>query len=248
MSLHWPAIRALLQKELRQISRSRRAMVSAILLPVLLMVVVPVSQFFSLQSTGRPSRGGFPLTGGAANAGEPMQLFTQLMLPLFIALGGVIVPSVSAAYTVVAEREKGSLELLISLPASVGDILTAKLLSVLMMASIAVLPLFALDAAGLLISQVAGPAYVVMLLLVLLGALTCSVGIALVMALLVRDFRTANNLNGAFVVPIMIVSSAILIAIPGDVHLLVLAVVLALFGGMAFMAGLRWLTFERYLA
>ena len=42
---------------------------------------------------------------------------------MMVAIGGLIVPSVAASYTVIAERERRTIELLVALPVSVGDIL-----------------------------------------------------------------------------------------------------------------------------
>jgi ABC-2 type transport system permease protein len=170
------------------------------------------------------------------------------MLPMFIALGGLVVPSVAATYTVVAERERRSLDLLMALPVSVTDILLAKLLSMLVMAAVVVLPLFVIDAAVLLWLGATTPAELVLLLGVLLSAIACALGIALLLALMARDFRTANNLNGALIGPLILVVLAILVLVPSPANYAVLIVFLLAAGALAIFASLRWLTFERYLA
>lgn len=246
-----PELRALVAKELRQVLRSKGALLSATLLPVLLMVVIPLAQILGVRGSNvplnLPSSNLLPpgLEGLTTN---PSQLFVQLMLPLFITLGGLIVPSISATYTVVAERESRSLELLIALPVRLQDILLAKLLAMLALATIVVVPLFALDAVALLVLGLASAGYVGLLFVVLVAAMTCSTGIALLLALLARDFRTANNLNGAMLGPLILLTMAVIVGVPGPARLLVLTAFLAAAGVGAYLVGLRWLTFERYLA
>jgi ABC-2 type transport system permease protein len=243
-----PTVGPLLRKELRQVSRSRRAMITAALLPFVLMVFSPVSQLMSLnRGTSRivPGSGGPPGIGGLSNS---TQVFLLVLLPLFVTLGAAVVPSVSAAYTVVAERERGSLDLLIALPVSVGDILLAKLLAMLVLSLVVVVPMYAIDLALVVVLGGASAGYFLLLTLVLAAALLAAVAEALLVALLARDFRTANNLNGLFVVPVLLASLVVLLGVPGLARLAVLATLLLLVGALEVWVALRWLTFERYLA
>jgi ABC-2 type transport system permease protein len=246
-----PRLRALLEKEFRQVLRSRGALLSATLLPVVLMVVIPLAEILSTRGSTTPLNlpANYSLPPGLQGlTNNPAQFFIQAMLPLFITLGGLIVPSISATYTIVAERERRSLELLIALPIRLQDILLAKLLAMLALAIIVVMPLFAVDAVVLLVLGTVSLGYVGLLFLVLLAALTCSIGIALLLALLARDFRTANNFNGAMLVPLILLTLAVLFGVPGPARLLVLTAALAAAGIGAYIVGLRLLTFERYLS
>lgn len=245
------ALGPLFWKELRQIGRSRRAILSSTLLPILILVVIPLGQLSSIHAAGSaPLRTGPPgsFLPPGIDSNDPVQLFTRVLFPLFVTISSILVPSVAATATIVTERERRSLELLMALPVRVWDVLAAKVLALLVMASLVLVPLFVLDAAVLLAMRVVTPLYVAMLALVLLSAMACSIGIALLLALLARDFRTANNLNGAMVGPLILASMAILFFVPGDTRLLVLAGALLLVATAAFVAAVRWLTFERYLA
>jgi ABC-2 type transport system permease protein len=248
MTIIPPIIRALVAKELRQLSRSKGALASAALLPLLLLVIVPVGQLFALSAAGAATiPPGVEPAPGLPVAGDPSAIFLQLLFPLFVTLGGLVAPSVAATYTVVAERERRTLELLMALPVRVGDILAAKLLAMLALAAGVTLPLFLLDAAALLYTGIAGPGYVAALLGVLLAALACSVGLALLLALLARDFRTANNISGALLGPLILMTMVVLIGAPGQWRLLALIGLLLLTAALALVAARRWLTFERYL-
>ena len=252
MRLLSPTVRVLVRKELRQVRRSKGALASATLLPLFLMTGMPLGQLFVMRAAaagGEPVQANGPLPPGMAEVGnDPVQMLVRVMLPLFLALGGLMVPSVSASYTIVAEREKRSLELVMALPARVGDILVAKLVAMLALAIVVVLPLFAIDMAVLLALGLIGPLRVAALLALVLAALACSVGVALLLALLARDFRTANNLNGAFAGPLIVLMMAVLFLLPSPWSYLVLGVVLVALTAGTLQVGLRWLTFERYLA
>jgi ABC-type transport system involved in multi-copper enzyme maturation permease subunit len=179
---------------------------------------------------------------------DPQQLFTDFLLPLVVAISGLVVPSVAATYTVVAEHERRTLELLMALPVRAADVLLAKMLAMLVLAVAVALPLFAIDAVAVLLLGLSEPAYVLELLLVLLAALICSVCEALVLALVARDLRTTNNLNGALITPVTLAIVAILLGAPPSLRLPALAVFLLLLAGVAYTCAARWLTFERYLA
>jgi ABC-2 type transport system permease protein len=238
---------ALLYKELGQVRRSRGALISASLLSLLMIVVVPGFQLAAILATGRQVLASVPLPG-LARFDDPRELFVQLMLPTFVALAGVMVPSIAAVHTIVVERERRTIELLVALPVRVGDILLAKLLANLALAAATLGPLVLVDLTALGWLGLATPAYVASVCLLLVGALGCSVGLSLLVALLARDFRTANNLNGILLGPTIGLVLAVLIFVPADVHLAVLAGLLVAIGVGAVAAGLRWLTFERYLA
>jgi ABC-2 type transport system permease protein len=247
-----PDVRILLGKELRQVSRSRGALASATLLPLFLMTLLPLTQLFFARLATVPAQSTrsqvFLAPGMADVANDPTQLLLSFMLPLCIVLGGLVAPSVSATYMIVAEREKRSLDLLMALPVSVTDILLAKLVAMFVLAGVVVLPLFAIDMVVLVALGLRSAIDILVLLILLLAALGCSVGIALLLALLARDFRTANNLNGAFLLPLIVATLAIMFLLTGPVRNLMLTVLLVGVGLVAVLAGLRWLTFERYSA
>jgi ABC-2 type transport system permease protein len=240
--------RALLVKELRQIRRSRGALLSATLLPFFLMVVTPIGQYLSLQ--GAPMRAMPPGLAPPAllEMQRPEEMLTLLLLPLLMVLAGLIVPTTAAAYTIVAERDRRSLDLLVALPVGVRDILLAKLTATVILAAGVLLPLFAIDAAWLLNSRLAPPSHVLLLFWLLLAGLTCSISLALLVTLIARDMRTANQVSAALVGPVVLVLLVILLAVPGQARWSVAISVLLLVALAGLVAAFRWLTYERYLA
>ena len=248
--MSWPAVRALVRKELRQVRRSRGAVVSSALLPILLMLLAPLGQltaFAASEQTALPP-------GNAANDAlmarfaRPIELFTGVVLPLFVAMTGVVVPSVATAYAVVAERERRSIDLLMALPVTVTEVLVAKVLTVFLVALGVVLPLFAIQSTALLLMGFGDVWQVAARLLVLLGAFTCSVGVTFVITILARDYRTANNLSGLQIGPVVLLTPLVLLLLPGPAGLVALSAVLASIGLLALFVAWRWITFERYLA
>ena len=243
------SVRLLFRKEVRQFLRSRQAVLTGLLLPALLMVVAPGLQLFSASASSARARSSIPsVVPGLNGITDVRGIFLYLTFPLFVVLAGLMTPSLAAVYTVISERERRSIELLVALPVSVTDIVTAKLAANLAVAAVTLAPLFAIDAAVILLVTSAGPLFVLAAFFVLLAALTASIGVSLLLALVARDFRTANNLNGAFVLPTMIVTGLCVTLVPGLWRFLVLAVLLLTMGGAASWIALRWLTFERYLS
>lgn len=246
-------VRLLMRKEWRQLLRSRGALASAIVLPLLLLLIIPAAQIigFSLappQSLNQLPQG-IPLPPGLAAIGDdPRAMLRILMLPLFVTLGGLIVPGTMANYILLAERENRTIELLIALPVRVGQILLAKLLVILLLASGVTLTLFAVDAVLILVFGVGSIGYVAALLILLICALAFSTASALLISLLARDFRTANNITGALIVPSMFLTIGMLLFVPTPtIAVLALA---ALNVGAAIVItqiALRIVTFERLL-
>ena len=245
-------VRILFRKELRQLLRSRGAMVTALLLPVLLLVVIPGLQMLGMKAGGaRPPLNlppGVELPPGMRELFQDPQAMMRAMLVPFIALGGLIVPSVTASYSLITERESRTLELLVALPVRVGQILLAKLLALLTLAAVVTLALFSLDAGLILALEVGSVGFVLGLLAVLLSALAFSTTTALLVSLLARDFRTSNNINGLLLGPIILLCFLVTLAVPDPrVSSLLLAALFIVGSGVATFVALRVITFERLL-
>ena len=246
-------VRILMRKEWRQLLRSRSALLTALLFPILFLLILPGTQMLaftfapsSLEMDQLPAN--VPLPPGLVDIGDdPKLLLRNLMLPLFMMIGGLIVPSVTANYTMIAERENRTIELLVGLPVRVGQILLAKLLVIVLLAGAVTLTIFVIDTALILILGIGSVGTVVALLLLLVCSLAYSTASALLISLLARDFRTANNLSGALLAPIIIVSVLLLIGLPGMFATIVLAAIFALAAAVAVLIALRVVTFERLL-
>ena len=247
-----PEIRVLVAKEIRQLLRSRGALVSSLILPVIFLLVVPAIQYFSFAGGPRTGTGGANSIPGGAPPGvaglRVSGLLAYYLLPMFTALAGIIMPSVTSLYTIVQERERKTLELLVALPVRLTDILYAKLGATLLVALAVMLPLLAIQAVGVLLVGLAGPLWVLWELLLLVCGIACSICISFVLALLARDFRTSQQINGALLMPNLLLVNFVLLVLPVGIKVPVLALLLLVLGAVILLVALRRLTFERYLS
>lgn len=246
-------LRILMRKEWRQLLRSKGALMTSLLLPVLFFVVIPGAQMVAVRlgrqanPTPPPLPPHTPVPPGMAHLTEPGGLL-RFMLPMMMTIGGLIVPSVAAMYTVLSEREQRTLELLVALPVRVEQVLWAKLLVILRMALLICGTLFLVDAVALVAFNLASLAFVLALALVLLSALAYSTASALLITLLAKDYRTANNLTGALIVPTVFVTVFMISFVPGEVlHTVALGVALLGCAAVATYVSMRVVTFERLM-
>lgn len=247
-----PEVRALVWKEWRQLRRNRAAMTTALLLPAILMLGVPLSQVLAFRHEATlPAPGRLPaawLPPGLSGAAADPRALVRVVLPVLVALGGMVVPAVTAIHTVVAERETRSIELLAALPVRVGQVIAAKLLVIGLLAGGASVVLVGVDAAVLLATGFASVGYVVALVGLLLAALSYSTASALLTALLARDFRTANNINGLLLAPTLALCLGVLLGVPAETgRVWLLAGLFALATAVAVFVAVRIVTFERLL-
>ena len=243
------AIRSLLWKETRQIRRNRSAVLTAAMLPFIILFLAPIQLLVAMHVGSGPALEQLrnsPLPG-FSDVTDPAQLIVQFFYPMLLVIGGLLLPSLTTTYAIVAERERRSLELLLSLPVTVAEILAAKLLAVLAVTALVGLPYVAVILTLLLVLGIASAATIPALLAPFIAAVVCSMCISLLLTLLARDFRTANNLSGAFAVPAILLTVATLGAVGGPTRTYVVAVVLLALGAIALFGALRWVSFERYL-
>jgi ABC-type Na+ efflux pump permease subunit len=243
------ALAALLWKETRQIGRNRGALFTATFLPAVLLLLAPVSLLVQLQlpnSNSLRQMRALPLAG-LSSVASPNELLLQVIYPVLFIMGGMLLPAMTTSYAIVAERERQTLELLVSLPVSVKEVLATKLLAVLIVAALVGLPYVAVFVTLLMVLGVAGPPAIPILLAPFVSAVVVSISASLLVTLLARDFRTANNLSGAFIVPVLIISSVIVATVGGAVRVYVLSAVLIALAGLVLLLATRWVTFERYL-
>ncbi len=163
-------------------------------------------------------------------------------------MAGLIVPSVSATYTLISERESRTLELLVALPVRISQILAAKLLAIVFLSSLVTLPLFLVDLFWVLGRTTMPWGSRLLLFPVLVSAIAMSTASALLIGLLARDFRTANNVNGALLAPLLVVSLPLAIFSPSTAFACVALSVFYAIGAVVCAAvAIKGVTFERLL-
>jgi ABC-type Na+ efflux pump permease subunit len=244
-------IAALLWKEFRQLPRKRGAVLTATIFPILFLVVVPginlgATMAMPASSNGIPAGVNLP-PGFAAAASDGKTLVSMFTFPLFVMLAGLMLPSIMAAYTIIAERERRTLELLVALPVSVTSIVVAKLLCVVAVSAGITVPLLALDSIVLVAMGLAGAGDILLFFWLLLTALTYSTAAFIIVGLLAGDYRTANNITGALVGPLVLVSMGMLAMLPPGIGAIALGGLLLVGAALATYVAARRLTLERLM-
>lgn len=115
MRLSWTRVGAILQKELRDYRRNRFIVLTMAFLP-LIFVAAPMIQLFTIKVS---------ITSSALDTRIGISLLYMLMLP-------TIIPSVLASYSVVGEREQGTLESILTTPILREEFLIGKALAALL--------------------------------------------------------------------------------------------------------------------
>lgn len=244
-------IQLLFWKEVRQLTRNTAAMLSSLFMPAVLVVLAPVLALLAGRTQPYRDLAVPPLTRtlpGLDVVHDGQGYFLYVTLPLLFVLAALLTPILSATHTLIVERERRSLELLMALPVLIGDILAAKLAANLATAVATIVPMFLVDAVVIMTLTGAGMAYVAGALFLLVSTLVAAAGVSLLMALLARDLRTATMLGGLLAVPPMLMTSLCVVFVPGLGRFTVLGLLMLAVGCGATYAGLRWLTSERYIS
>lgn len=207
----------ILQKEWLEIKQQRGLLLS-VLLPPLLLTLLPLGVAYGLTQTPGNLDKGFPpaitdpaLVGlsdielGQAIIGQQFSILF-LLLPL-------IIPSVIAAYSIVGEKTNKTLEPLLATPMRTWELLLGKSLAALIPAVAITWLCGAIFIAG--IAQVAVSSRVFaaiissgwLVILVLCTPLLALIAIAamVVVSSRVSDPRTAQQLTGVVIIPVMLV-------------------------------------------
>lgn len=115
MSFSWRRVRAIISKELSDYRRNRFVSVFAMTILPVIFIAVPTVQLLTISTTATSSR---------IDTRIGVSLLYMLLIP-------AIVPSTMAAYSVVGEREQGTLEPILITPIRREEFLVGKALAVL---------------------------------------------------------------------------------------------------------------------
>jgi len=114
MTFSWARVAGMVQKELRDYRRNRFVIATMAMLP-LLFLIIPAVQLLLIN---------VPVTSSKFDARIGLLLLYMLIIP-------AMVPSVLAAYSVVGEREQGTLEPILTTPLRREEFLVGKALAML---------------------------------------------------------------------------------------------------------------------
>lgn len=224
--MRWVRVRAIFRKELRDYRRNRFTLFTMAVLP-LIFVVLPMVQLFkldvSVSSSALDNRIGYSL--------------------LYLLIVPTIIPSALAAYSVVGEREQGTLEPVLITPIRREELLIGKALAAFLPALVVAYAIFGIFlAAAALFAHPAiesavfeGTHLLIQLLFTpLLAGWSIWVGIAV--SARVRDVRAAQQLGVvSSLPPLVLVALLGLNVIPASTGL-----ALGLAAGLLVIDGLAW--------
>jgi ABC-type Na+ efflux pump permease subunit len=247
-----PTLRILLRKEWRQLVASKQALAVGFLLPALMLGALPylVSSIPRSDAPPDPSRALPPSMsfGMFAEIEDDPRRLALVVMSQMIVIVGLVLPTMFATHLLITERERRTLELLIALPVRIQDVLLAKMIAVLGATALGALPLLAVDMVLLPMRGVATVGEVLALPFLLVCVLAYATATALLLALLAKDFRTANNLGGALLAPSIIVTSVLILVLPGGAaRPLLLGLLFLAAAGVVARVALRASTFEKLL-
>lgn len=220
MALNRSAVLAIAGRDLRVVGRSKAVMIPIVVVPLVLLVVPPLLLLLAAGSPEALARELQPLLARFAPAlpGLPSQpgqqaivlILVYVFAPLFL-LVPIMVASVTAADSVVGERERQTLEGLLHSPTTDRELFIGKLLAPWVLA-VAVTFISAL-CYGLVANVTLGRyglppsfpnrAWVVLVLWVAPAAAGVGLGLIVLVSGRVKTFQEASQVSGIVVVPVL---------------------------------------------
>jgi ABC-2 type transport system permease protein len=206
----------ILQKEWLEI-KQQRSLLLTVLLPPLLLTLLPLGVAYALSQTPGNLKNGFPptLTDPALVGLSELELgqaiIGQQFSILFLLLP-LIIPSVIAAYSVVGEKTNKTLEPLLATPLRTWELLLGKSLAALIPAVgitwlcglIFIAGMARIAVSSRVLAAIISPGW-----LVLFGLCTPLLALIAIAAMVmvssrVSDPRTAQQLTGVVIIPVML--------------------------------------------
>jgi ABC-2 type transport system permease protein len=216
----WSAIRAVLDKDLRAVRRSKAVVLPMLLVPGLLLVALPLGLGIAARNRVAGDLGGLlesiPDTIAAPLESLPEQerllvlILGYLLAPLFLVVP-LMVSAVLAADAFAGEKERRTLEGLLHLPISDRDLFVAKLAA-------AFIPAIAVSWAGFVafavVANVVGwpvmhrifiptRLWAVVILWVAPAVATLGLGVMVRVSARAKTTQEANQLGGAVILPLI---------------------------------------------
>jgi ABC-2 type transport system permease protein len=238
-------------KEVRQLTRNTGVMLTCLFMPAVLIVLTPVLAILASHTRGYRTFTVPPLAHrlpGLAEIQTAQDEFLLVVMPTLFVIASLLAPMLAAIYTLIVERERRTLELLLALPVLVGDIVTAKLIAILATAFATMLPMFLVDAVVIVILTPTQGAYVLAALFLVASTLVAASCGSVLLALLARDVRTATTYGATMAAAPLFLTALCIVFIPGLARFVVLGFFMLALAGGAVYSGIRWLTYERYVS
>ena len=210
-------IGVILRKEWLELRQDRTLLFST-LLPPLLLTLMPIGAAFAQRGTPDSDTAELgivtadPTLAGLSNLELGQAVIGKQFALLFLLLP-LIIPSIIAAYSIVGEKSKRTLEPLLAAPLRTSELLLGKALAALIPAVAVTWVCGAVFVAGMawvalsprVLAAIVTPAWLILVLLCapLLALIAIAASVAI--SSRVNDPRTAQQLSGFVVVPIAVI-------------------------------------------
>ena len=218
----WRRIRAVIAKEWAESRRNKMLIWSVILVPVMLVGMVLATDYFMLRAVSRGQdidADEMPVPPELAHlpAEEAMivQMNEQYMFYLFII--PMMLPVYIAAYSIIGEKQTKTLEPLLATPVATWELLAAKSAAATLPPVVVTWLSFAVLLAGVgiiappsVIAYMARPVWVTSMLLLSPLLAFFSVLSGVIVSSRINDPRTAQQVTGIFILPIVGASLVVL--------------------------------------
>ena len=232
----------LYRKEVRQITRSKRVTAAAATVPALMLVFVTLGDIITTK-VGFGTKPIYLLSSAHAVTGS--FLLRHYTLPVLVTISSLVTPSIVMGDVLLGERERHTLDLLVSLPISALDVVLAKLGAVLSFALMVTVPLLVLNTLIVSVFGYGSPAQTASLFELMLCGIGYSATSALFIALVAGEPRAANIVSGLILGPIVPVEGAILSSVKSLAAISVTASGLIILTAIFLLWSTRLLSFER---
>ena len=222
--IQWPAVWAIVGKDIRAIRRSKAVVIPMLLVPTLLMIVLPLVIGYAARTASPGEGAGVILDSIPGKLAEPIealppeaQLLTLvlgfLLAPLFMIVP-LMVSAVIAADAFAGEKERRTMETLLHLPISDRDLFIAKLLT-------GMLPAIVVSWGGFLAFSVVANTvswgrvdgllvpnrlWLVMIFWVAPAVALLGLGVMVRVSARSRTSQEANQLGGAVILPMIFIA------------------------------------------
>lgn len=204
---------AVLTKELRDVLR-HPGLIGTMLVPTVVLSLLPILAFYAAASAPGElvvDGAGLPAVLAHASPAEIAQYLAVSPFFLIWLIFPVSIPSALAAYSIVGEKEEGTLEPLLATPLGTGELLAAKALAAALPGVVLVwVPYLATLIAGLfqasprvLAATVFSPGWILGLALVVPLLTFLTVMLLVLISARVQDVRTAHQLGSLLVIPVV---------------------------------------------
>jgi len=213
-------IRTIIDKEWAEVFKNRMVIFTIILMPLLFtalpLVMLGVMGGVTGEMEGAVAdvpQGFLPACDGLDSAGECVQIYLVNQFLILFMLMPVIIPVTIAAYSIVGEKTTRSLEPLLATPITTVELLAGKGLAAAIPAILASwgsfgLFLLLLPVIGVskgVISYIAGPTWLLAVLVIGPLMAIAAVNFAIYVSSRVNDPRVAEQISTVIIVPIMLV-------------------------------------------